>query len=265
MYVNKSGFPGIGHQVSQEELREISSPGDSKASSYVFSAGDFNALDTMLKQLVDVTCDECIRSYLSDVVFLIDNEGLTNNEFQDTIDTVTHIVRQMSHFGKDDGIRIGVERSSTEVQTVISLNEKNTLDEALVLLQRLTSNTDYQVCEKKDPDCGNMNITISINYTLTEMEKYKREDARQFLVVLTSGRFHNVKTVEKEVSALRNESFVKMFAIGPGLNVEMEGLLSLVNEASHVYIIKENNDLSNLDVLQTEFSYNVCTKSDDQT
>ncbi|KAL4232050.1 hypothetical protein ACF0H5_009628 [Mactra antiquata] len=252
---------GIGNQVSQQELRDISSPGDSKNPSYVFSAGDFNALDTVLKQLVSVTCDECRRSYASDVQFLIHDEHLTSTEFQIVIDSITHIVRNMEYFGITNGTRLGVVRSSNEMQTVTTLQDSNTIEELLFMFQTLTMASDDKVCEKSDIDCGEeRNITQTILKALDEIEEHKRENARQFLLILSSGRFVDIDIIRDEVSLIRKKYDVKIFVIGPGLDVDILGLMSLVSEANHVYLLRDSADLSNLDLLHTEFSYNVCER-----
>ena len=71
----------MGKEVSHQELVDIVSPGDAHSPSYVFSVGDFNALDTLLKQLVQATCEDCSAiSNMSDIVFLLDE----NNEMSET-------------------------------------------------------------------------------------------------------------------------------------------------------------------------------------
>lgn len=43
--------------VSHQELLEIASPGDEFSTQYVFSTNNFNALNSIVSQLVALTCD----------------------------------------------------------------------------------------------------------------------------------------------------------------------------------------------------------------
>jgi len=48
---------GIGVEVSHQELLDIASPGDDYTPQYVFSVNNFNALYSIVSQLVALTCD----------------------------------------------------------------------------------------------------------------------------------------------------------------------------------------------------------------
>jgi len=48
---------GIGLEVSHQELLDIASPGDDYTPQYVFSVNNFNALYSIVSQLVALTCD----------------------------------------------------------------------------------------------------------------------------------------------------------------------------------------------------------------
>ncbi|XP_053383095.1 von Willebrand factor A domain-containing protein 2-like [Mercenaria mercenaria] len=252
---------GIGKEVSHQELVDIASPGDTFSPSYVFSVGDFNALDTLLKQLVQITCDDCSAiSHLSDIVFLLDESTeMGETEFQLSLDVMGSVVKNTDHIGEHDGPVFGLVQLGNTLQTAIELSDNQSQDALMAQLQLLYRRQN-EVCEK-DELCTWKNITSAVDHIFkTFYSINERLGSRKFLVVLSNGKFENPDVVKEEMAALHNVSNVKLFVIGPGLDVNMDGLLSLAKEANHVYVTDDNDDISKLDVMQSEFSYNFCIK-----
>ncbi|XP_053381761.1 collagen alpha-6(VI) chain-like [Mercenaria mercenaria] len=252
---------GIGKEVSHQELVDIASPGDTFSPSYVYSVRDFNALDTLLKHLVQITCDDCTAtSDRSDIVFLLDESyEMSETEFQISVDAMTAIVKSSNHIGEPDGPMFGLVRLGNTLKTVIELSGSQMQNSLQVQFQTLNRRQN-EVCDKDEP-CSGGNITSAITQIYKNFyNTIERQNSRKFLIILSSGKFENQEIIKEEMVAINNVSDVKLFVIGPGLDVNMDGLLSLAEEANHVYAILDTNDLSKLDVMQSEFSYNVCKK-----
>ncbi|XP_053382197.1 collagen alpha-6(VI) chain-like [Mercenaria mercenaria] len=253
---------GIGKEVSHQELVDIASPGDTFSPSYVFSVGDFNALDTLLKQLVQITCDDCsAASHLSDIVFLLDESyQMTETEFQISLDVMTSIVKNTDHIGEDEGPAFGLIHLGNTLTTVIELSSSQSQENLMVQFQSLYRKQN-DVCGK-DEKCAERNITSAIEQIFKPfLSINKRQNSRKFLIVMSNGKFENPDVVKEEMVAIKELSGIKLFVIGPGLEINMDGLLSLAKEANHVYAVLDNEDTSKLDVMQSEFSYNFCIKT----
>ncbi|XP_053382202.1 collagen alpha-6(VI) chain-like [Mercenaria mercenaria] len=253
---------GIGKEVSHQELVDIASPGDTFSPSYVFSVGDFNALATILKRLVHVTCKDCSTvKHLSDIVFLVDESNeMSEMEFQISVDAMTSIVKSCNHIGEPDGPVFGLVRLGNTIETVIEPSGYQVQNNLQVKFQKL-NRRQSEVCDKNQ-QCSGSNITSAVDHILLNFySTKKRQNTRKFLVVLSNGKFENQNSVKEEIAEISKTSDVKLFVIGPGLDVNMDGLLSLANEANHDYVILDSNDLSKLDVMQSEFSYNSCKKT----
>ena len=95
---------------------------------------------------------------------------------------------------------------------------------------------------------------------MTSLKENDRENSREFLIVLTNEEFGNLSIVKDEISEFFNSMKVKLFVIGPGTTIHINGLLSLVRDAYHVFLCLDKNDTTILNVMQSELSYNYCTK-----
>ncbi|XP_060572980.1 collagen alpha-6(VI) chain-like [Ruditapes philippinarum] len=252
---------GIGKEVSHKELIDIASPGDQHSPSYVFSVGDFNALDTLLKQLVDITCDDCSAvSHFSHIVFLLDESNdMTENEFEISVDILTSIVTNTDHVGEHDGPAFGLFQLGDTLENVIKLS-KHQSQSGLTLNLRVLRRTRNDACSK-DEQCNKMNMTNAIGEIVKNSYNISgRDNARNFLIILSNGHFEKPSMIKNEIANIKELADVKVFMVGLGSDIHMYGLLALAKEASHVFVTQDNSDHSNLIVMQSEFMYNICLK-----
>jgi hypothetical protein len=215
---------GIGKQVSHQELVDIASPGDEFSPSYVFSVGDFNALDTLLKQLVQVTCDDCKSvSHLSDIVFLLDETNeMSEVEFQISLDVMTSIVQRTGHINKQNGQRIGLVRLGNTLKMELEFSRTLSQSNLILAIQTLFRQP-AGLCEKHE-QCTVKNITSAVNKTIDHFFNLNgRSNARKFLIILSNGKFENAEIVREEMIKIKELSDFKVFVIGPGSDVNMNG------------------------------------------
>ena len=253
---------GIGKEVSHKELTDIASPGDQYSPSYVFSVGDFNALDTLLKQLVHITCDDCSSlSHFSNIMFLVDeSNGMTEVEFEKSVDVMTTMVTNTDYIGEVQGHSFGLVQLGNELNNVINISSHLSQSELILHLRVITRQTHFAAC-MKDEQCSKINITTAINETLQSYNKSSgRENARKFLIILSNGRYEEPSEIQNEMARILEHVDVKVFVVGVGPEIDMGGLLSLAKEANHVFVAQDDSDYSNFNVMKSEFTYNVCIK-----
>lgn len=253
---------GIGNEVSHKELVDIASPGDEHSPSYVFSVGDFNALYTLLKQLVDITCDDCAAlSYFSDIVFLLDEgNDMNQNEFEISIDVMKSIVMDTDNIGEHEGPSFALIQFSDELKSVIHLANNQTQSDIFLQLQAIRR-TGNEACNKDEP-CVVNNITAATNETFHNINNNpERQGARKFLVVLTNGKFERPDLIRNEMATFYDATDARVFVIGVGPDTGMEGLQALAKEAIDVFVTEDGDEESSkFTVMQSEFTYNVCIK-----
>ena len=223
--------------------------------------GDFNALDTLLKQLVQITCDDCSAiSRLSDIIFLLDEgNSMSVEEFELSIDIMTSIIQSTEDIGKTDGPAFGLVRLDQSLTTVENISDNLTQNSVTIKLQALYWLTNM-LCNKKE-ECEGTNITSAIKQVVNNyFTEQRRRNSRRFLIVLSNGWFENSNLIKDEISEILIASDVKLFVIGPGTAINMNGLLSLARDADHVFVCLDKYDITKLNVMQSEFSYNNCTK-----
>jgi hypothetical protein len=250
---------GIGREVSHQELVDIASPGDQYSPSYVFSVGDFNALYALLKQLVDITCDDCTAlSHFSDIVFLLDEgNGMTENEFEISVDVMKSIVENTDNIGEYEGATFALLQLRNSLKYMIRQSSGHSKNDIILQLQIL-SRMRNDVCSKDD-QCEEVNITTAINETFHNLyNNTERQGARKFLVVLSNGQYEDPSSIKDDMARLYDEVDVKVFVVGVGPDINMDGLLSLAKEASQVFVTKDGVENSKFTVMQSEFTYNVC-------
>ncbi|XP_053383146.1 collagen alpha-6(VI) chain-like [Mercenaria mercenaria] len=247
---------GIGYEVSHRELLTISSPPDDLNAAYVFSVDDFNSLNTILKELVQLTCDKCESSSFSDVIFLIDTSFyIADTDFQIAISSITYIIQHLKSMDITKGTDVGIlTYDAHNSKIVLPLNHTMDKIDILPYLQLLTR--EEATCEKDECHVESINETMSIFH---EALFDFRNDSRRFIVILTNGKFgYAERPLSKLIARLNGIYDVNLYVIGLGDDVNMEGLLSLVNDANHVFITSDDSYFTHLDVLQAAFTYNEC-------
>lgn len=241
----------------------MASPGDSYSPSYMFSVDNFGALNTLIQRLVESTCPNCTQVEKSDVIFFIDarEKGVTEEEFQLTIKTVSHIVQNMPAFGINNGQRVGIFLFGQSDSRLLKLSDDLRQNEMLVYIQTLTrqeNNACYDItCDLTNNTFGQSLQFVIENYF--NSSEGGRDDARKFIIIATSGRFQSSDDINmSEINDICNNKNVSRAVLGPGYDVDMNGLMSLVTEPSHAYVTRDEEDMDHLNVLQSEFTYMRC-------
>ena len=252
---------GIGHQVSHQELQDIASPGDSVSPQYVFSVDNFNSLHTIIKQLVHITCEECITSTMSDVIFLLDSSTyISLKDIQTSINAMTYLMGNMNDFGTKNGTRAGLRAFGSGMDDVIPLHHEKSAQQIAAHIYGLDFLGDS--CDKNDCET-NITSAIQQSEALFNATYGGRDRARKFLVVLSNGRFEQDKDrIREAVEQWRNSTNTALFVVGVGDDINMDNLLSLSRDPNYVFVIKFGESLTTLDVLLAEFEYTVCVNDD---
>ena len=254
-------LPGIGHQVSHQELQDIASPGNSVSPQYVFSVDNFNSLHTIIKQLVHISCEECVTSAVSDVLFLLDSSTyISSKDFQTSINVMTYLMENMNDFGTENGTRAGFSAFGSGIDEVIPLNhEQSVLQFAakIYALDLLDGSCDKRDCET------NIKNVIQQSEALFTVANGGRANARKFLIVLSNGKFGEDKDKLREtVKQWRKSTNTALFVVGVGDNINMDNLLALSSDPNYVFVVPFGGALTILDVLQAEFKYTACENDD---
>ena len=254
---------GIGKEVSHEELTTIASPGDSYTPAYVFSVDNFGALNTLLRRLVESTCPNCTKAELSDVMFFIDGRenGMTEQEFQTAIHSVSNIVERMAAYGTSTGQKVSIYLLGATGNPFLPFHTDLRKEELLVYINTLRRD-DSETCLGVKCDVINETFGDSLQFVIDNYFNESvgsRSEARKFMVVATSGRFISSENINtRDLSQISKTRNVTVLVLGPGYDVNMDGLDSLVTNPSNVFVTRDDQDLAHLDVLQSQFTYVNC-------
>ncbi|KAH3848451.1 hypothetical protein DPMN_090815 [Dreissena polymorpha] len=246
--------------VSHEELQIIASPADQFTHSYVFSVENFDSLHTLIDRLIDATCGKCSTSSRTDIIALIDDHSssaMTTTEFSLALNGITYILQHLMAFAKVNGQRFGVSRFDDFENQYLSLTNSLNIDEMLSYVQGLRQYR--KTCPASDCSANiPRNISTAINDVLLTQFINTDPKARNALLVFTSGRFDNIDKVREEVGVITRDTGVYVFAVGAGYDSNIDGLQSIAQEASNVFVVTEDN-LQTLDVIQSQLSYITCS------
>ncbi|KAL3856721.1 hypothetical protein ACJMK2_011444 [Sinanodonta woodiana] len=243
---------GIGKQVSHQELRDIAT--SSSSSPYVFSVDNFDSLYTMVTQLVHITCTECTRSAVSDVILMIDeyvntSNAETFNGFSGSLVSASKLIQLMDTLGSDDNdTHISLTSLSNTVRTYANFSDHLSREELLITISKI-SNTDDKIS----------NISAALNYI--NMHGFKmayggRLGARKFVVVFTNGGYSLDAVFDLERNKVL-EKGIKIIVVGVGSNIDVDYLQKIASSPFHVIVETEELN-NNLDVIEREFVYDAC-------
>ncbi|KAL3861910.1 hypothetical protein ACJMK2_007923 [Sinanodonta woodiana] len=243
---------GIGNQVSHQELRDIAT--SSSNSPNVFSVDNFDSLYTIVTQLVHVTCKECSKSAVSDVILMIDESVNTSDieslkVFAGLRDTASKLIQFMDTLGnKDNDTHVSLTSFSNNVTTHVRFSDNLSRSELLLNTSR--------ILHKENVISNISSALFYANMHGFDETNGGRVEARKFLVILTNGRFNLdlYFELEKERSL---ENKIKIITVGFGSNINVDQLQIIATGPYHVFA--ETDDSStNLEVLKREFMYNSC-------
>ncbi|KAL3856723.1 hypothetical protein ACJMK2_011446 [Sinanodonta woodiana] len=243
---------GIGKQVSHQELRDIAT--SSSSSPYVFSVDNFDSLYTMVTQLVHITCTECSRSSVSDVILMIDeyvntSNAETLNGFSGLLDSASKLIRLMDTLGSNDNdTHISLTSFSNTVRTYANFSDHLSRGELLLTISKI-------------PHVDNIISNVSAALHYINMDGFKmayggRLGARKFVVVFTNGGYNLDAVFDLERNKVL-EKGVKIIVVGVGNNIDVDYLQHIASSPYHV-IVETEELYNNLDILEREFVYDAC-------
>ncbi|WAR02567.1 VWA2-like protein [Mya arenaria] len=256
---------GIGSEVSHDELLGVASPGDERAPEYVFSVHNFNALYTVIQQLVALTCDECFWNTSSDVTFLLDmRSDISDFEFSQAVDALTYILTDTLNQNFNVTVRLAlVSYDDDGVQIHRNLTDTTTTESFVQYIQTLTV---VRSCEGETAEsCVSLNIdTLDKALRKIEQEIFNEsaEVTRQIIILLTSGD-PRVSTEPGSTLARMKDSGLLVFVVGLGERFGIEAAKGLASDPAYVFVSRSGEPHTNLDVIATEVFYSSCQLSND--
>ncbi|WAR02566.1 VWA2-like protein, partial [Mya arenaria] len=215
---------GIGSEVSQDELLGVASPGDERAPGYVFSVHNFNALYTVIEQLVALTCDECFWNTSSDVTFLLDmRSDISDLDFSQAVDALTYILTDTLNKNFNVTVRLAlVSYDDERVQIQRHLTDTATTDSLIQYIQTLTV---IRSCDGGSTgSCGSLNIN-TLDKALHKIEhdifSESADDTRQIIILLTNGDSRVSRGPGSTLARLKGSGrLVFVVGVGEGFKIE---------------------------------------------
>ncbi|KAH3888069.1 uncharacterized protein LOC127866863 [Dreissena polymorpha] len=251
---------GVGHEVSHRELLDIASRGDKRTPQYVFAVSNFNALFTIVAQLVHLTCQECTWNTTADVVFLIDmSTEMSQVEVDLGVDSMTYLLNGLLDKNHNTTVRAALVSYGNEFRVHHTLNESMELLRDYI--QELTA---PRYCDaSSDDDCSVIrSLSRAFDYLNRSMFNNNENNTREVILIITNGR-HDIDT---PVRALAND-LVKtgkiLLAIGVGGNWKVDFFKEIVRDPAHIYTVESKKSMNVLDSVMTEIVYSSCALSND--
>ncbi|XP_052802582.1 cartilage matrix protein-like [Mya arenaria] len=256
---------GIGSEVSQDELLGVASPGDERAPGYVFSVHNFNALYTVIEQLVALTCDECFWNTSSDVTFLLDmRSDISDLDFSQAVDALTYILTDTLNKNFNVTVRLAlVSYDDERVQIQRHLTDTATTDSLIQYIQTLTV---IRSCDGGSTgSCGSLNIN-TLDKALHKIEhdifSESADDTRQIIILLTNGDSRVSRGPGSTLARLKGSGRL-VFVVGVGEGFKIESAQGLVSDPAYIFVSRFGETHRNLDLIATEVFYSSCQLSND--
>ncbi|XP_052236620.1 collagen alpha-5(VI) chain-like isoform X2 [Dreissena polymorpha] len=251
---------GVGPEVSHRELLDIASLGDKRTPQYVFAVSNFNALFTIVAQLVHLTCQECTWDTATDVVFLIDmSTGMSQVEVDLGIDAMTYLLNALLDTRYNTTVRAALLSYGNEFRVHRTLDEP--MESLRDYIQILTV---PKYCDASgDDDCDVIrSLSRAFAHLNTSMFKNNENNTREVIVMISNGR-HDIDT---SVRALANDLVRTgkiVLAIGVGDSWKVDSFKQMVEDPSHIYTVESKESVNVLDSVMTEIVYSSCALSND--
>ena len=231
----------------------------------MYTVGTFDALFTVLQRLVDATCEQCSRRNDTDVLVLLDDlpgSKMTDEEWNIAMDVIMEMTGRMTEYGKPGGQRIGLIQVSDDTQPHVDISLTSNASRSAIYNTIQTIKPVPGQCDVTSGGCESSfdNITQPIEFAINTLFPTDRPNARKILLIVTSGRFSNIKhtdAIMKDV--LKRNSDVDVYVLGTGVDVKVAGMMSLVNESANVIIIPDKSSVSVINILDAKVSFIQCS------
>ncbi|KAH3747779.1 hypothetical protein DPMN_182209 [Dreissena polymorpha] len=262
---------GVGPEVSHRELLDIASPGDPRTPQYVFAVSNFNALFTIVAQLVHLTCQECTWDTATDVVFLIDmSTGMSQVEVDLGIDSMTYLLNRLLDTRYNTTVRAALLSYGNEFRVHRRLDEPMESLRDYIQILTVSKHCDASACRKQsrsrschNDDCDVIrSLARAFAHLNKSMFKNNENNTREVIVMISNGR-HDIDT---SVRALVNDLVRTgkiVLAIGVGDILKVDSFKQMVEDPSHIYTVESKESVNVLDSVMTEIVYSSCALSND--
>ncbi|XP_045169650.2 collagen alpha-5(VI) chain-like [Mercenaria mercenaria] len=234
-----------GMSIRHEELLEISSFKD-----HVFPMATEGALQTLLKYTM-FGCENCSKN-VSDVAVLMDvSANIKPKEFDTQLKAVIHLLGIT-----DVGLNATQFSYSTFTDTMHNIYSFDTHGERVDLIAEVSKKTKHVFSTNGDV----ANALSDLYQNGLSSSKRSRSEARQIVVLITSGHVDDTNQVRAEAQRLKDSGNI-IITIGAGLSANMTNLLEISSDPAFTYILGDdvNINVDVLDSLKTTFVYDFCS------
>ncbi|XP_052248051.1 von Willebrand factor A domain-containing protein 2-like isoform X2 [Dreissena polymorpha] len=251
---------GVGPEVSHRELLDIASLGDKRTPNYVFAVSNFDALFTIVAQLVHLTCQECTWDTSTDVVFLIDmSTGMSQVDVDLGIDSMTYLLNRLLNIRYNTTVRAALLSYGNEFRVHRTLDEP--MESLRDYIQILTV---PKYCDASgDDDCDVIrSLSGAFAHLNTSMFKNNENNTREVIVMISNGK-HDIDTSVRKLANELVRTGKIVLAIGVGDIWKVDSFKQIVKEPSHIYTVESKESVNVLDSAMTEIVYSSCALSND--
>lgn len=263
--VNRVISIGIGSEVSHSELLAIASMDLQNNRKYVYSVDNFNALYTVVKDLVKLACEECVWTTSSDILFVLDTSpSLHVNDFQMGLDAITYLIHKTTQMETvNNTVRVGLLTYGGEFKFIRSMNAKETKAVFLSSLQMLTQ--PLGVCNTNNDDCIATDLGNALEYSrlqvFGEISESSKE-TRRIVILLTDGTQKINEHVNEELHKIKTDN-ISLYSVALGQKADIGNLKKIVGDPALVFSLYDKYTLGVLDALTTEFFSSSCKLSNE--
>ncbi|XP_053374307.1 collagen alpha-5(VI) chain-like [Mercenaria mercenaria] len=236
---------GSGMSVLHEKLLEISSFKD-----HVFPMATEDSLHTLFKYTM-FGCESCSTN-VSDVAVLMDvSANIKPKEFDTQLKAAIHLLGIT-----DVGLNATQFSYSTFTNTMHNIYSFDKYSERVDLIAEVSKKTKHVFSTNGDV----ANALGDLYQNGFSSSKGSRSEARQIVVLITSGQLGDMEQVKAEAKRLKDSGKI-IITIGTGLSANMTNLLEISSDPAFTYIIGDDvyTDFDVLDSLKTTFVYDYCS------
>ncbi|XP_053375440.1 von Willebrand factor A domain-containing protein 2-like [Mercenaria mercenaria] len=266
--VNKVLAIGIGKEVSHMELLTIASKENTATGrSYVYSVQNFNALYAVVKELVQLTCDECSWKTSSDIVFLLDmSPTMSADNFQTGLNAITYLTHKTTQMETENNtVRIALVTygDGTDTQIRRALNDSKTKEMFLSSVQRLVISDGN--CQAETLTCETSKLIDALKVAdkiVFDNIVNKSDDSGETVIVLSDGQESITAEMKTELDKMKREGR-SIYAIAFGISPNIENLQEIVGDPALVFTVYDEFTITLLDALTAEFFFSSCDLTND--
>ncbi|XP_053375360.1 von Willebrand factor A domain-containing protein 2-like isoform X1 [Mercenaria mercenaria] len=265
---NKVLAIGIGKEVSHMELLAIASKESTATGrSYVYSVQNFNALYTVVKELVQLTCDECSWKTSSNIVFLLDmSPTMSADNFQTGLNAITYLTHKTAGMETENNtVRVALVTYGDGADTQLrrALNDSDTKQMFLSSIQRLVISDGN--CQSDRHTCETSKLTDALKFadnSVFDNIVNKGDDSREIVIVLSDGQERITAEMNTELDKIKRVGR-SVYALALGARANIGNLQDIVGDPALVFSVYDEFTINSLDALTAEFFFSSCDLTND--